>query len=102
MKTKFLIIILGSMMINYFLRAFPILSHNGKQPGKFVKSFLEYTPYAALGALIFPDVLYSAGSIAVSVSGILFAGALILLRQNMIVVVSGTIFLVYMLTTFLH
>jgi branched-subunit amino acid transport protein len=102
MKTKFLIIILGSMVINYLLRALPILSHNGKQPGKFVKSFLEYTPYAALGALLFPDVLYSAGSIGISVSGILFAGILIILKQNMVIVVSGTIFLVYGLTMFLH
>lgn len=102
MKTKFMIIIFVSMLINYFLRTIPILSHSGKQPGKFVKSFLEYTPYAALGALLFPDVLYSVGSICVSVFGILFAGVLILLKQNMIIVVSGTIFLVYGLTTFLY
>lgn len=97
MEIKFLIIILGSMIINYFLRAVPIFSHKGKKPGRFLKSFLEYIPFAAIGALLFPDVLYSTGSVWISVLGALFAGSLILLKKNMLLVVSGTIFLVYLL-----
>ncbi|WP_372714064.1 AzlD domain-containing protein [Ilyobacter sp.] len=97
MEIKFLIIILGSMFINYFLRAVPILSHSGKKPGRFLKSFLEYIPFAAIGALLFPDVLYSTGSIWISVLGAIFAGSLILLKKNMLLVISGTIFLVYLL-----
>lgn len=95
MEFKFLIVIIGATIINYALRALPVVLHTGKQPGKFVKSFLEYIPYTALGALFFPDVLYSTGNIAVAVFGMAFAAILILMKRNMIVVVAGTIFLVY-------
>ncbi|WP_319372122.1 AzlD domain-containing protein [uncultured Ilyobacter sp.] len=97
MEFKFLMIILGSMLINYFLRAVPVLSHNGKKPDRFLKSFLEYIPFAAIGALLFPDVLYSTGTVWISVFSVLFAGTLILFKKNMLLVVSGTILLVYLL-----
>lgn len=97
METKFLMVILGSMFINYFLRAVPVICHTGKKPGRFLKSFLEYIPFAAIGALLFPDALYSTETMWVSVAGLIFAGILILLKRNMLIVVSGSIFLVYLL-----
>ncbi|WP_320048080.1 AzlD domain-containing protein [uncultured Ilyobacter sp.] len=97
MEIKFLMVILGSMFINYFLRAVPVLCHTGKKPGRFLKSFLEYIPFAAIGALLFPDVLYSTDTMWISVAGLMFAGGLILLKKNMLLVVSATIFLVYIL-----
>ncbi len=100
MEFKFLLVIIGATLINYTLRVLPVVLHNGKQPGRFVKSFLEYIPYAALGALLFPDVLYSTGSMMISAVGIIFAAVMILTNQNMIATVSGTIFLVYVLDTF--
>lgn len=94
---KVFTMILLTGLVTYLSRALPMILYKGKNPGKFLKSFLEYIPYAALGALLFPDILYSAGNIMVSVVGAIFAGVLILKNQNMIVTVLGTIFLVYLL-----
>ena len=99
MESKFLIIILGSALINYALRFLPIALHTGKKPNKFLRSFLEYIPYAALGAMLFPDILYSTGNPVTSLIAMIFAAALILTKQNMVIIVSGTIFLVYLLNS---
>ena len=36
---------------------------------RFVRSFLAYIPYAVLGAMTFPDVLYSTGDIRTAACG---------------------------------
>lgn len=82
-------------LVTYLTRAIPVVLYKGKEPTKFLKSFLEYIPYAALGALLFPEVLFSTGHIATALIGCLFASALILKKQNMLIVVSGTIILIY-------
>lgn len=87
-------------LVTYLIRAVPIVLYRGKEPSKFLKSFLEYIPYAALGGLLFPEVLFSTGHIATAVMGCLFASALILKKQNMLIVVSGTIILVYILNMY--
>lgn len=97
---KVLTMILLTGLITYLCRAVPMIFYKGKNPGKFLKSFLEYIPYAALGGLLFPEILYSTGSILVSVIGAIFAGILIIKKQNMIVTVLGTIFLVYLLNQY--
>lgn len=97
---KVLTMILLTGLITYLCRAVPMIFYKGKNPGEFLKSFLEYIPYAALGGLLFPEILYSTGSILVSVIGAIFAGILIIKKQNMIVTVLGTIFLVYLLNQY--
>lgn len=97
MENKFLLIVIGGAIINYTLRVFPVLTHNGGSSNKFVKSFLEYVPYAALGALLFPDVLYSSGNSLISLLALAVASVLLLLKQNMIVVVFSSVLAVYLL-----
>lgn len=95
-----LTMILLTGFVTYLCRAVPMILYKGKDPGKFLKSFLEYIPYAALGGLLFPEILYSTGSAFISVIGAVFAGFLIIKKQNMIVTVVGTIFLVYLLNQY--
>ena len=87
-------------LVTYLSRALPMILYKGKKPGKFLEAFLEYIPYAALGGLLFPEVLYSTGNIFISIAGAVFAGFLILKKQNMIVTVLSTIFLVYLLNPY--
>ncbi|MCY6355793.1 AzlD domain-containing protein [Clostridium sp. ZS2-4] len=87
-------------LVTYITRAIPVLLYKGKEPAKFLKSFLEYIPYAALGGLLFPEVLFSTGHITTAIVGCIFAGILILKKQNMLIVVSGTISLVYILNMY--
>ncbi|OQY10357.1 MAG: branched-chain amino acid transport [Fusobacteriia bacterium 4572_132] len=95
MNENFLLVIVGSAIINYVLRGIPVIFKGKKEPSKFIKSFLEYIPYAALGALLFPDILYSTKNIFISIGASIFAGFLILKRQNMLFIVISTIALVF-------
>lgn len=101
MNSKFLIIIIGSMLINYFLRVLPAIFYKGKQPSKFISSFLEYIPYTALSALLIPEVIYSTGNKISSIIGIIFAATLVKLKQNMVIAVFGTMILVYIIEIYI-
>lgn len=97
---RFLIMLIVTGLVTYLTRAIPMIFYRGKEPGKFIKSFLEYIPYAALGGLLFPEVLYSTGNLVTALAGGVFASVLILKKQNMIVSVLGTIVLVYFLNLY--
>ncbi|MGY0375046.1 AzlD domain-containing protein [Clostridium sp. JNZ J1-5] len=97
---RFLIMLIVTGLVTYLTRAIPMIFYRGKEPGKFIKSFLEYIPYAALGGLLFPEVLYSTGNLITALAGGVFASVLILKKQNMIVSVLGTIVLVYFLNLY--
>lgn len=97
---RFLIMLIVTGLVTYLTRAIPMIFYRGKEPGKFIKSFLEYIPYAALGGLLFPEVLYSTGNLVTALAGGVFASVLILKKQNMIVSVLGTIMLVYFLNLY--
>jgi len=97
MNNRAIIMILLTGLVTYLARVIPLLLYKGKEPSKFLRSFLEYIPYAALGALLFPEILYSTESILTAVLGGICATVLIIKKQNMIIVVGGTILLVYIL-----
>ncbi|MBF7095690.1 AzlD domain-containing protein [Alkalibacter mobilis] len=60
-------------VITYAIRLVPIALFTSKIKSKFVKSFLFYTPFAVLGAMTFPGILYSTGNIYFSMAGTLAA-----------------------------
>ncbi|WP_018249466.1 AzlD domain-containing protein [Orenia marismortui] len=101
MTNKALLMIILTGLVTYLSRLVPVLVYKGKEPSRFIRSFLEYIPYSALGALLFPEILYSTPSIFTALLGGIFASILILKQQNMIVVVAGTIFLVYILNFYI-
>ena len=44
-------------LVTYIPRVLPVTIFRKQIRSKFIRSFLDYTPYAVLGALTFPDVL---------------------------------------------
>lgn len=94
---KIIIIVLTMAALNYIVRCLPIVACRGVKPGKFLRSFLEYVPYAALGALLFPEILFSTGRIVTALAGGAVASAFILKKKNMLIAVFGAIFVVYIL-----
>ena len=100
MMNKAIIMIILTGLITYLARVIPLLLYKGKEPSKFLRSFLEYIPYAALGTLLFPEILYSTESIITAILGGVFASILIVKKQNMVVVVGGTILLVYVINLY--
>ena len=88
---KLLIIVMLMALVTYIPRAVPMTFLSSKKLPKFIKNFLHYIPFAALGALIFPGIFYSTNSITSAVCGLTVAVILALFRLNVIVVVFGGI-----------
>lgn len=83
-------------IVTYIPRVLPILLVKDKLNSKFLKSFLFYVPYAVLGAMIFPDILYSTSSVSSAVVGLVVAVTLAFLDQKLLTVALGAILSVYL------
>ena len=59
--------------VTYLIRVLPFVIFKGKITNRFVKSFLFYVPYAVLGAMTFPAILFSTGNYIASVAGLITA-----------------------------
>ena len=66
----YLIVMAG---VTYLIRMLPLTVFRREIKSVFVKSFLHYVPYAVLGAMTFPDVLYSTGSLWTALAGLVVA-----------------------------
>ena len=60
-------------VVTYLVRVVPFVVFKNKIENKFFKSFLAYVPYAVLGAMTFPAVFTSTGSVISAVVGCVVA-----------------------------
>ena len=56
--------------VTYLIRMLPFVVFRKPIKNRFVKSFLYYVPYAVLGAMTFPAILYSTASLASAAVGL--------------------------------
>jgi len=56
-------------LVTYLIRMLPLAAIRGKVKSVFLQSFLYYVPYAVLGAMTFPAVFSSTGSLPASLAG---------------------------------
>ena len=73
---KFLPYLLVMAGVTYLIRMLPLTVFRKEIKSRFVMSFLHYVPYAVLGAMTIPDVLYSTGNIGTALVGLVVAVAL--------------------------
>lgn len=71
--TKFIAALLIMALVTYIIRLVPLTLFRKKITNKYIKSFLEFVPYAVLGAMTIPDVFTSTGSTVSAVSGTITA-----------------------------
>lgn len=81
----FLYLVIMSL-VTYLIRALPFVIFKGKITNKFVQSFLYYVPYAVLGAMTFPAILFSTGNIVSSAAGLVTAVVLAIKEKSLITV----------------
>ena len=91
MSQTMLIIILGMAIVTYIPRVLPLVAMNGKKLPPKVKAVLQNVPYAALGALIFPGILFIQDDIWFGIIGGTTAIVIALLGANLIIVVISAI-----------
>lgn len=74
--TRILISIFIMAALTYIIRMIPMVFFKKKIKNIYIKSFLDYVPYAVLGAMTFPEILYSTSSMIAG--GVALAVALLL------------------------
>ena len=79
----YLLILAGT---TYLIRVIPFIAIKEKINNRFVRSFLYYIPYAVLGAMTFPAILYSTGSVYSALAGLAVAMILAFLEKSLLTV----------------
>jgi branched-subunit amino acid transport protein len=91
MKAEIVWMILGMAVVTYLPRMLPFVLFKGKELPPFLQGVLKNVPYATLGALIFPGILFIQDDIWFGVLGAAAAFVAAFLGANVIVVVLGSI-----------
>jgi branched-subunit amino acid transport protein len=60
-------------VVTYLIRMLPLTAFRRPIRSRFFQSFLTYIPYAVLGAMTFPEVLYSTGDLRTAAAGVVTA-----------------------------
>jgi branched-subunit amino acid transport protein len=84
-------------LVTYIPRVLPVTIFRKQIRSKFIRAFLDYTPYAVLGALTFPDVFTSTGHLYSAVGGTIVAVILGYKGKSLVVVAIAAIVTVYLL-----
>jgi len=71
--TKYLLVMAG---VTYLIRMLPLTLMKRKIGSPFIRSFLFYIPFTVLGAMTFPDIVYSTGDPRTALAGMVTALAL--------------------------
>ena len=72
--------------VTYLVRMLPLALFKRKIENVFIQSFLYYVPYAVLGAMTFPAILSSTGSIWSAVAGLAVAVLLAFYEKGLMTV----------------
>jgi branched-subunit amino acid transport protein len=91
MSKEIIIMILGMAIVTYIPRMLPFVMFRGKELPPFLQGVLKNVPYATLGALIFPAILFIQEDIWYGLIGAAAAFIVAFMGANVIVVVIGSI-----------
>ncbi len=83
-------------LVTYIPRVLPVTIFRKQIRSKFIRSFLDYTPYAVLGALTFPDVFTSTGHLYSAVGGTIVAVILGYKGKSLAIAAIVTVYLLEM------
>ena len=92
---RVVICILLMALVTYIPRVLPMTIFRKPIRSRFIRSFLDYTPYAVLGAMTFPDVFTSTGNMYSALAGTAVALILSYFRKGLVTVACSAIVVVY-------
>lgn len=81
--------------VTYFIRMIPLTFFQKEITSPFIKSFLFYVPYAVLGAMTFPAIFTSGGSIPASCAGCITGLFLAYKGKGLLIVAISACLVVY-------
>ena len=83
-------------LVTYLIRMVPLTFFQKEIKSPFIKSFLFYVPYAVLGAMTFPAIFTSGGSVLASTAGCLIALYLAYKGKGLLSVAVASCIMVYL------
>lgn len=102
MKTGMLLAYIAVMAaVTYLIRMLPLAVFQKKIKNRFIRSFLFYIPYAVLGAMTFPAILYATGSMYSAIAGFAVALLLAFLEKSLLTVALCSCAAVFLVELFL-
>lgn len=99
-NSKAIIAVIVMATVTYMTRALPLTFFRKKIKSVWLQSFLYYVPYAVLGAMVFPTILYSTGNIYTASAGFLVAMVLAFYEQDLLLVAIGGVVTGYLVGLF--
>lgn len=97
MKTSYVWICIFSMaVLTYFTRVTSMILFKKKIRNRFMNSFLYYTPYTVLAALVFPAIFFSTENWISSLIGAFVALILAYFSGQLLIVAGGAVLAVYL------
>ncbi len=99
--TRVLICIALMCLVTYIPRVIPVTLFRKQIRSRYIRSFLNYTPYAVLGALTFPDIFTSSGHLASAIGGTAVAVLLGFWRRSLVEVACAAILTVFVIELFI-
>ncbi len=83
-------------LVTYIIRALPLTLFRKDITNIYIRSFLKYVPYAVLGAMTLPDILYATDSMGSAMAGLLVGSFLAYKEKSLLAVAAaacGAVFL---------
>ena len=84
--TRMLLSIVVMAVVTYLTRALPLTLFRKDIKNPYIRAFLEYIPYAVLGAMTLPDILFSTASVWSALAGLVVAGFLAYREKSLLTV----------------
>ena len=78
--------VLVMAVVTYLIRVLPLAFMRKRIRNRFLLSFLRYVPYAVLGAMTFPAIFSSTGTLLSALAGLLVALILAWLEKGLLTV----------------
>lgn len=98
---KLILYILVMAGVTYLIRLLPMVIFKSKIQNRFIHSFLYYIPYAVLGAMTFPAILYSTGSVVSAAIGFAVAVLLAFWERSLLTVAVAICIVVFVVERFI-
>lgn len=87
METTQLLLYIAVMAgVTYLIRMLPLAIFKTRINSRFLRSFLYYVPYAVLGAMTFPAILFSTSTLPSAIVGFLVALVLAFFERSLLTV----------------
>ncbi len=99
---KAIVAVLFMALVTYLPRVLPLAVFRKEIKSRYIKSFLYYVPFAVLGALTFPDILFSTGTLSTAICGTVVALLLAYRERSLVIVALGAILTVYITGLLFH